>query len=219
MATRRDWQAVLDCSVREEESKGTSLVASSRKGMRMTRTHTAHPWHTQTHAYPSPTQSAQRCSAARKMENCPLFAQYYTVLLSAVAAASCVNTLLGNNCFHLLHCVMQMLCYVTRCCITPPVWMGGQYTKAKLLRTHKHAQLSSWAELHSCPIKSLAPLRTGQQIGNLWIAAMCWAQSNNPVLCYIVLSTSTQEAQTQNSTHTNLLAHRTCCSRARLWRW
>ena len=30
-----------------------------------------------------------------------------TVLYSTASAALCVNTLLGNNCFHLLHCVMQ----------------------------------------------------------------------------------------------------------------
>ncbi len=55
---------------------------------------------------------AVQCSA--KMENFPLFAQCCTALHSAAAAALCVNTLLGNNCFHLLHCVMQMYRYTLR---------------------------------------------------------------------------------------------------------
>ncbi len=40
-----------------------------------------------------------------------------TVLLSATTAAPCVNTLLGNSCFHCMRCVMQTLRYLTR-----PVW-------------------------------------------------------------------------------------------------
>ncbi len=66
---------------------------------------------------PLPTQGALQRSTARKMENSPLFALYY--------AAPCVNTLLGNSCFHLLHCDTQMLRHVTRC-ITRPVWTRGK---------------------------------------------------------------------------------------------
>ncbi len=50
-----------------------------------------------------------------------------TVLLSgAAASAYCVNTFLGNSCFHLLNCVTQTLRYVTRC-IMRPVWTRGQW--------------------------------------------------------------------------------------------
>ena len=56
------------------------------------------------------TQGALQCSTLRKFEN-----YYY---LHSAAAAPCVNTLIGNSCFHLLHCIMQMS---RRCNLTPYV--------------------------------------------------------------------------------------------------
>ncbi len=64
------------------------------------------------------------CIAVQRSTKTGKFSIVCTVLHSTASAALCVNTLLGNNYFHLLYCVMQTLRYVT-CCITCPVWMGG----------------------------------------------------------------------------------------------
>ncbi len=82
----------------------------------------------------TPRPHRARSSAAQRQNG--KFSIVCIVLLSA-AAAACVNTLLGNICFHFLCCITQTQCYALRALcgrgVTPPpteweIWVDSELT-------------------------------------------------------------------------------------------
>ncbi len=64
-----------------------------------------------------------------------------------LSAAPYVNTLLGNNCFHLLHCITQTMLYALRALCGRSVrlrWEGGMKDKRHVFSYHLVVSAGWW---------------------------------------------------------------------------